>query len=360
MAINVFLGIPNPGSTTTTQSRLLAAPSSPSNKKPARPYREWFDPKHLEPPFSLDECSTGLCDFISTKGDYWDEYYRPKMLTSLGKHFTFQMTSTLGLPGKTSVEIDASPFVPRIGSAQHARLMDGVRRWMGGSPAPSIASQKSRKLADTEDSEGLVMGRNKSRKEPADLSHNNPKEPPSIEEVVTNLMSPTVSAEEEAEYTWYIDQYEDLMNETGKTVAEEEDLRLYKARVTLASGGGEDEADDLDLEGYDPAAKAQMEKYYSAYAESVWEIVGEQPPAGVKTVPGGLGSLSNYTFGREGHTASGTMSLSTTNISGWAAQMMGLPPAKFNYEKWISNAGIGGGGAHRKVTGDYSYLPQYY
>ncbi|KIO33239.1 hypothetical protein M407DRAFT_65651 [Tulasnella calospora MUT 4182] len=85
MAINVFLGIPNPGSTTTTQS--------------PRPYREWFDPKHLEPPFSLDECSTGLGDFISTKGDYWDEYYRPKMLTSLGKHFTFQMTSTLGLPG---------------------------------------------------------------------------------------------------------------------------------------------------------------------------------------------------------------------------------------------------------------------
>lgn len=150
------------------------------------------------------------------------------------------------------------------------------------------------------------------------------------------------------------------MNETGKTVAEEEDLRLYKARVQLASGGGEDEADDLDLEVYDPAAKAQMEKYYSAYAESVWEIVGEQPPAGVKTVPGGLGSLSNYTFGRAGQTASGTMSLSTTNISGWAAQMMGLPPAKFNYEKWISNAGMGGGGAHRKVTGDYSYLPQYY
>ncbi|KAG9014934.1 phosphatidylinositol-3,5-bisphosphate 5-phosphatase [Tulasnella sp. 427] len=359
MAINVFLGIPNPGSSGATQSRILAAPSSPPSKPP-RPYREWYDPKHLEPPFSLDDCATGLCDFISTKGEYWDEYYRPKMLTSLGKHFTFQMTSTLGLPGKTAVEIEASPFVPRIGSAQHARLMDGVRRWMGGSPAPSIASQKSRKLPALDDSDGLVMGRNKARKDPVESAHGHAKEPIGIEEVVTNLMSPTVSAEEEAEYTWYIDQYEDLMNETGKTVAEEEDLRLYKARIQLANGGGEDESDDLDLEGNDTAARAQMEKYYSAYAESVWDIVGEQPPAGVKTISGGLGSESNYTFGRAGQNPAGTMSLSTTNISGWAAQMMGLPPAKFNYEKWISNAGMGGGAANRKVTGDYGYLPQYY
>ncbi|KAG8918396.1 phosphatidylinositol-3,5-bisphosphate 5-phosphatase [Tulasnella sp. 418] len=117
MAINVFLGIQNSSPTASPVRRRSIALPSPSDQQnnsppqpdlspssnhqlmPHRPYKQWYDPKHLEPLFPLDKCQDGLCDFVQTKGDFWTEYYRPKLFTSLGKHFAFQMTSTAKLPG---------------------------------------------------------------------------------------------------------------------------------------------------------------------------------------------------------------------------------------------------------------------
>ena len=80
--------------------------------------------------------------------------------------------------------------------------MDGVRRWMGGSPAPSIRSQKAiskdLSLNSDDEDEGIVV-RKKAQKPTIER---NPSELPSMETVVNNVMSPTVSAEEEAEYQW--------------------------------------------------------------------------------------------------------------------------------------------------------------
>ncbi|KIO33281.1 hypothetical protein M407DRAFT_234456 [Tulasnella calospora MUT 4182] len=177
-------------------------------------------------------------------------------------------------PMKTFDEIEASLFVPRVDSAWHGRLKNDIFRWMDGSFTSSIALQKP---TETEDSEDGVVGRNKPHKKPAESSHNNPKELSSIEENVTNLTSPTVSAEEEAEYPRFIDQYENLTNDTEKAVAEQEDVQLYNDRVQLTNRGVEEDVDRLDLEHNDRAAKAQTEKYYSTYAKSVWEIVEEQP-----------------------------------------------------------------------------------
>jgi hypothetical protein len=47
----------------------------------------------------LDVCEKGIRDAVQGKGDFWVEYYRPLLFTSLGKHFAYSMNSTLKLPG---------------------------------------------------------------------------------------------------------------------------------------------------------------------------------------------------------------------------------------------------------------------
>lgn len=66
-------------------------------------YQKWFDEKNLEPPYVVDKCDKGLRDFVTYKGDFWVEYYRPLLFTSLGKHFAYSMNSTLKLPGCASL-----------------------------------------------------------------------------------------------------------------------------------------------------------------------------------------------------------------------------------------------------------------
>lgn len=62
-------------------------------------YRDWFHKENLEPAYILEECEEGLRQFAENRGDFWIEYYRPLLFTSLGKHFAYSMNSTLKLPG---------------------------------------------------------------------------------------------------------------------------------------------------------------------------------------------------------------------------------------------------------------------
>jgi len=79
------------------------ARSSAISLAPRRSYKEWYNPKHLEPAYTIEDCEKGICDFVQAGGgDFWVEYYRPKLFTSLGKHFAYLMTSTLKLPGYVS------------------------------------------------------------------------------------------------------------------------------------------------------------------------------------------------------------------------------------------------------------------
>ncbi|KIY73266.1 hypothetical protein CYLTODRAFT_342711 [Cylindrobasidium torrendii FP15055 ss-10] len=83
-AINLFLGVP----------------SEPPRYPLVRGgYRQWYDPKHLEPPYSIESCTERLEEFVRTRAAFWVEYYRPLLFTSLGKHFAYSMNSTLKLPG---------------------------------------------------------------------------------------------------------------------------------------------------------------------------------------------------------------------------------------------------------------------
>lgn len=84
-AINLFLGIQN--DRTITQSVQHGS------------YRQWYKKEHLEPAYDLEECEKGIQQFVQERGDFWIEYYRPLLFTSLGKHFVYSMNSTLKLPG---------------------------------------------------------------------------------------------------------------------------------------------------------------------------------------------------------------------------------------------------------------------
>ena len=84
-AINLFLGIQN--DRTIPQSVQRGS------------YRDWYHDHHLEPAYELEECERGIQEFVRDRGDFWVEYYRPLLFTSLGKHFVYSMNSTLKLPG---------------------------------------------------------------------------------------------------------------------------------------------------------------------------------------------------------------------------------------------------------------------
>ncbi|EMD35062.1 hypothetical protein CERSUDRAFT_54339 [Gelatoporia subvermispora B] len=85
MAINLFLGIQSD----------KAAPPPPLRGN----YQHWFNEENLKPAYVLEECEQGIRQFVARRGDFWIEYYRPLLFTSLGKHFAFSMNSTLKLPG---------------------------------------------------------------------------------------------------------------------------------------------------------------------------------------------------------------------------------------------------------------------
>ena len=124
-AINLFLGVQADRTQTSTVKR--------------EGYRDWYKKEHLEPAFVLEDAVTGLREFAEHRSDFWIEYYRPLLFTSLGKHFAYSMNSTLKLPGcaltsllypnfsltirrlsrKTAKDIDLSPFHPHHSPITH-------------------------------------------------------------------------------------------------------------------------------------------------------------------------------------------------------------------------------------------------
>lgn len=94
-AINLFLGIQD--------ERTISRP-------PVRgPYQKWFKEESLDTAYPLEQCEKNLREFINTRGDFWIEYYRPSLFTSLGKHFAYSMNSTMKLPGCVSVAVPITP-----------------------------------------------------------------------------------------------------------------------------------------------------------------------------------------------------------------------------------------------------------
>ncbi|KAF7974204.1 hypothetical protein HWV62_13169 [Athelia sp. TMB] len=175
-AINLFLGV--------LTERTITQPAVRGG------YQDWFRKEHLQPAYILEECERGIAEVVDTKGDFWLEYYRPLLFTSLGKHFAYSMNSTLKLPGKTAKDINHSPFLAHsIHSAHQPRLMEGVRRWMGAHP-----------ISSTEKAHGKPV----SRAEPT-KSYTEPEmNPHSTEAIALQSLDPAVSEEEEEEYQGHV------------------------------------------------------------------------------------------------------------------------------------------------------------
>ncbi|KAG6812682.1 hypothetical protein H0H92_001311 [Tricholoma furcatifolium] len=184
-AINLFLGVAG--------ERTITLP--PVRKG----YRKWFNEAHLEPAYLLPECDSALRDFVKYKSDFWVEYYRPLLFTSLGKHFAFSMNSTLKLPG----------------------VVQGVRQWMTANP-----------IQPPKKSVGAPVIR-------PDLKHSTTAAPEldrsSTEAIAKRLLDPVVSETEEAEYQGYIDQCQELLD-APSTTAERKNIEIYSHAIRTAAG----------------------------------------------------------------------------------------------------------------------------
>ncbi|KAJ8087063.1 phosphatidylinositol-3,5-bisphosphate 5-phosphatase [Marasmius tenuissimus] len=206
-AINLFLGVDS---------------DRPISQPPVRNgYRQWFKDEHLTVPYCVEDCSNNLLETLRTKGDFWTEYYRPLLFTSLTKHFVYSMNSTLKLPGKTAKDLSHSPFEAH-GATRHRQtsVVQGMRRWMKSSPSapktpnrnPQVKSEARRPTTEPE-----FFDRH------------------STEAVAKQLLDPSVSEEEEAEYHGYIDQCQELLD-ARMTGGERKDLEMYAIAVRTAAG----------------------------------------------------------------------------------------------------------------------------
>ncbi|TDL16362.1 hypothetical protein BD410DRAFT_816753 [Rickenella mellea] len=207
-AINLFLGV---------QTERTA------NQPPRRGgYRDWFKSEDLEPTSTVEVSEERLKLFAEHRGDFWIEYYRPLLFTSLGKHFAYSMNSTLKLPGKTAKDIDHSPFQAHHAPPMHhpPRLMEEVRKWMGSQPASSRQSNAKH-----------------TRRPEADVPTDKPEQIDynSSNYIAKQLMNPTVPEKEEAEYQGYIDQFQSLQD-SPSSIADRKDIEVYQNAVRTGIG----------------------------------------------------------------------------------------------------------------------------
>ncbi|KAG9103896.1 phosphatidylinositol-3,5-bisphosphate 5-phosphatase [Ceratobasidium sp. 370] len=210
-AIDVFLGVHN-------DTKLGPPPER-------RTYQQWFHPENLEPIFVPENCASALCDFAE-RAEFWDEYYRPKLFTSLQKHFAYSMYSSSKLAGdkKAASEAEGSPFIPRIvaPSMQPPKLMQGVRRWMGSSQGSSKRKQSivtPPPQVTSAETPGKVVDQS------------------SLLTIIARSLSPTVPEEEEKEYQRYIAQHSDLMDTAGSLEQiDRDDYYLYCEGVRVLHG----------------------------------------------------------------------------------------------------------------------------
>ncbi|KAF7323248.1 Polyphosphoinositide phosphatase [Mycena chlorophos] len=220
-AINLFLGVED--------ERPITQPQVRSG------YQKWFNEEHLQPPYQLTECDRGLRDFVRNKSDFWIEYYRPLLFTSLGKHFAYSMNSTLKLPGKTAKDMNHSPFEAQSIAARNPSVVQGVRRFLGAHP--STTSKKNTKQSTIRDE----SSKRKPAAEPGEPDRH------STEAIARQLLDPVVSEKEEAEYRGYVDQYQELLD-APTTQGERKDLDIYSHAVRTAAGLGDAEWPEVPKE----------------------------------------------------------------------------------------------------------------
>ncbi|KAL5533429.1 FIG4 [Sanghuangporus sanghuang] len=293
-AINLFLGVQSERTITRLPRR--------------SGYRAWYDPKHLEPAYRLEDCEKGLKEFAEHRAEFWIEYYRPLLFTSLGKHFAYSMNSTLKLPGKTAKDLDQSPFSPHHAIMQPG-LMQGVRRWMG-TQSSSLHKSFRKPVKKIEAKQ--------TAREPE------PGEKTSTEFISRQLLNPKVPDNELKQYEGYINQYQTLLEEEDKYPSRQE--REVYAKAVLTGLG---DRPDWDIAPPEEAFVRHVQLAKPSFVDKLFrEEGGRREAAATSATAGGAGGPG----GGVGHSVGAT---------GYTT---------FNYEKWVKL------GTARKVTGDYSLV----
>ncbi|KAH9477025.1 Polyphosphoinositide phosphatase [Psilocybe cubensis] len=234
-AINLFLGVQN--------ERAITHPPVRSG------YRKWFHEEYLGPSRDVNDFQESLRRFVQQRGDYWVEYYRPLLFTSLGKHFAYSMNSTLKLPGKTAKDMNVSPFQPHgYRPAQgdpSSRVVQGVRRWIG-------SHHPSREILRA----GKPIVRQEAKRPPPKPQVQDNK---STEALALASLDPAVPEKEEKEYTKYIVQIEDtpgMIPYNGLS-----DLKHYVEVVQIARGQLDYYPDDETCDHYSKYVERNSTRY---------------------------------------------------------------------------------------------------
>ncbi|KAF8440057.1 polyphosphoinositide phosphatase [Boletus edulis BED1] len=185
-------------------------------------YQQWYQPDNLEIAYTLDECLHALHDFVTHRGDFWSEYYRPSLFTSLGKHFAYCMNS-LKTPGKFISGSGYSPFLPSSPHAVHQpRLMAGVRRWIGNQTPPHNDIVKKSIHTTNIDARSQAHKKSEIHVQTTGM-------------LASQLLNPQVPQEELLEYHRYID-LDQLIRDAMQNEAETTDQFLYVKCIEKSTG----------------------------------------------------------------------------------------------------------------------------
>ncbi|KAL4063987.1 SacI homology domain-containing protein [Scleroderma yunnanense] len=229
-AINLFLGVQGERHGQMTRSR--------GN------YQVWFELQNLKTLYSVDEALHAMCDYLDQRGDFWSEYYRPLLFTSLGKHFACCMSTP---PGKHMLGVQYSPFLP---SSMHPtrppRLVTGVKRWMGTHPTTQSEKQRRKALPTDAEAQPQLLDRNDLVQSSGLFSK--------------YLLDPQVLPEELSEYRRYIDQCQ-LMMDTMHDEAEPMDQMQYAKFVEKNTGDADLTLPDGAVEVFMAYVKCPLEPH---------------------------------------------------------------------------------------------------
>ncbi|CAD6887219.1 unnamed protein product [Tilletia controversa] len=242
-AINLFLGV------TDFDSAHDYGPGAPgSGPGQRRHYQQWFTPEHLQERGTLEERTKRLEEVVNHDVDFWAEYYRPGLFTSLERHHAYKMTA-----------------VPQLESVAEKAGAHSVF----SAPGQSLSHHRR------ESASSKLLGRSGPQKKDRNTDHAEVKtDAPAMGAqaiALTNMtnknMQPDISQDELREYGWYTRQFRDaqLHMQTGLAPAgvgqvpgslplgratntlagasrskyrhiADEDAALYDSHVAVASG----------------------------------------------------------------------------------------------------------------------------
>jgi len=218
-------------------------------------YINWFTPEFLKErvlsPYPLTRPERAPEKATTAYDDYWVEYYRPSVLSSLVKMFPYKMNSTIKyIPFKSTQDgrYDLSPFRVRSDPDQDAPekrrvrkevtiltpedMADadikslngsqgrspssvpthGIQRWLHRHPYDKTTNGLQGIMKDTSANsteEALANGASKGTKKPSALEKTRAAQW-TFQQVVTESLNPTVSAAEMEDYAHYISHPQNL------------------------------------------------------------------------------------------------------------------------------------------------------